>query len=403
MIVCLPRASVCLVCLAASLASGCVTDPADNARKAWWVSRNTPDRNWLGLQRRERPSPKLALSYAQYAADSGNHEQARQSYETVLKDDPSSVDAIIGLARLDQLAGRTEHAEKGFQKALKLRPGNPAAHDALGQFYAAQKRWPESIQHLNEAVLAAPDEKTYRYHFAVALASTGDVPRALQQFSLTIGEAEAHYNVGHILYERGDVVEAERQFLAALLKQPNLQVAQQMLDEIRGAQGSQRILTASASAPPQRERSVQLAGTPPADPPVNAAFHELPHSPAESTPRPAPRPQTAAQEIPFGEPPAVEPAAPHSPLAPPIAPVESAPFPHDPQSVGPEAFSADSLDPPQWNGGDARRFRPTRGSRNSQAPEPPAWPGRSTPTADDATPYGQPAAPRATEPQPYRR
>jgi len=422
----LRRTSVCVLCLAASLAGGCVTDPADNARKAWWVSRNNPDRGWLGLQRQKTPPPKLALSYAQYAADSGNFDKARQSYEMVLKDDPRSVDAIIGLARLDQLGGRTEHAEKGFQKALKLRPGDPAALDALGQFYAAQKRWPDAIQHLNAAVLGEPNEKTYRYHFAVALASAGDAPRALQQFAMTVGEAEAHYNVGHILYERGDLAEAERQFLAAVLKQPNLEVAQQMLEEIRGAQGEHQILPASASAPPQRERRVQLSGAPPVEPPVNAAFHELPHAPNERATRPAPNaplPQRQASnvEIPFGEPPApvespapIQPApiqpSPQTHMPPPASspPATSPPAYHESIPRGYEASPADSLEPPQWNGGDARRSPATR-SRASRtaagAPEPPAWPGRSAAPSDEPSPFSQrPAvAPRATEPQPYHR
>ena len=58
-----------------------------------------------------------------------------------------------------------------------------------------------------------------------SLASSGDVNRALPLFAQTVGEAEAHYNVGYILYEKGDATGAERQFLAAVLKKPGLESA----------------------------------------------------------------------------------------------------------------------------------------------------------------------------------
>ena len=111
-----------------------------------------------------------------------------------------------------------------------------AAMHALGQFYASQQRWPEAVTQLNRSMLSAPTEKKYRYDLAVALVHTGDVNTALSHFLRTVGDAEAHYNVGLILHEEGKLREAEAQMLRAVTKKPELHEAQYWLDEIRREQ-----------------------------------------------------------------------------------------------------------------------------------------------------------------------
>ena len=71
-----------------------------------------------------------------------------------LKENPKSLEAKLGLARLDQLAGLTAEAEAGFQKALKSRPDDPLALNALGQFYASQKNWNKALPLLEKAAEA---------------------------------------------------------------------------------------------------------------------------------------------------------------------------------------------------------------------------------------------------------
>src|SRR5579863_3665327 len=89
-------------------------------------------------------APKSQLAYANLMVSQGDRDEARRSYEKVLATDARSVDAIIGLARLDELAGRTAEAEAGFQKAIRMEPRTGRTLDALGQFYVDQKRWDEA-------------------------------------------------------------------------------------------------------------------------------------------------------------------------------------------------------------------------------------------------------------------
>ena len=176
---------------------------------------------------------KLPLAYARWQEQLGNFTEAKSSYERLLDSNPKSPEAIVGLARIDQLAGRTFEAERGFHRAMKMRPDDPAVMDAFGQFYASQERWNDAIGMLQKATQKAPTEPDYRYHLAVAMARSGDIDASRPHFAKTVGDAESHYNIGYILYERGQLEQAEQEFLQAILKKPQLDEAQAMYDEVR--------------------------------------------------------------------------------------------------------------------------------------------------------------------------
>jgi Tfp pilus assembly protein PilF len=194
---------------------------------------------------------KLHLAYARWQEQLGNIVEARESYELALGDDPKSIDAVLGLARLDQLNGRTAEAEQRYLKVLKLKPNDPNVLDAVGQFYASQERWNEAIGMLKQAMLIAPQATTYRYDLAVVLARSGRITESLPHFSRTVGDAEAHYNIGYILYEQGDLGSAERQFQQALLARPNLAEAQRMYDVVRRDQAQRQMFADNRPPAPQ--------------------------------------------------------------------------------------------------------------------------------------------------------
>lgn len=240
---------------------------------------------------------KLHLSYARWQHQEGNLQEAEKSYRTALEHNPKSVDAIIGLARLDQLAGRLSKAEHGFHQALKINPNNAHALDALGQFYASQKRWNEAVETLNKAMIAAPHEPAYRFHLAVALARSGQINRAMPHFVKTVGEAEAHFNAGYILYENGNLPAARAQLTQAVLKKPELTQAQLLLDEVTQdtrdqmigssapagqsapapvIQGGERRSAPPAHNEPQQRPAVARANRPAANPAQGAGWYPTP-------------------------------------------------------------------------------------------------------------------------------
>jgi tetratricopeptide (TPR) repeat protein len=181
---------------------------------------------------------ELNLAYARWMEDVGNLMVARSKYSEVAEAKPKNLEAALGLARIDQLSGRSHEAEQGFLKALKMAPGSPEALHALGQFYAYDQRWPQAVEQLKRAMLAAPAEKSYRYDLAVAMVHMGDINGALPHFVRTVGDAEAHYNVGLILKDEGKLAEAHEHLLLAVTKRPDLHQAQYWLDEVRRMQES---------------------------------------------------------------------------------------------------------------------------------------------------------------------
>jgi tetratricopeptide (TPR) repeat protein len=182
------------------------------------------------------PEPKktteLSLAYARWMEGVGSLIEARRHYQEVVDEHPEHVDALLGLARIDQLSGRTQEAEQGFLAALRVQPDSAVVLYSLGKFYESQERWSEAAGSLNKAMLAAPTEEQYRYDLAVSLVHTGNVRAAETQFVRCVGDAAAHYNIGLILHEMGQTDAAEQQMLMAVTKEPNLQNAQYWLDEI---------------------------------------------------------------------------------------------------------------------------------------------------------------------------
>lgn len=193
---------------------------------------------------------RLKVAYGRLMEESGQTVEARKSYQSALEHQPKEIEAILGLARLDQAAGNIEQAEAGFRKAVKLAPNSSQTQYSLGQFYGAQERWDEAVDALTKAMLAEPDETQTRYALAVALVHTGHVEAALPHFIRTIGDAEAHYNVGLILQQKGRLEDSERHFALAVSKKPELVAAQNWLAQVR--QQRQAPTTAPQNLTPSR-------------------------------------------------------------------------------------------------------------------------------------------------------
>lgn len=215
---------------------------------------------------------KFYITHGQLQEKMGDLNAARSSYEVALGQNPKSVEAVLGLARLDQVAGRKAAAEKGFQKALEMSPDDPKVRANIGQFYAAEEKWDQAIALLNDAVKSAPADKTIRYQLGIAMASAGDYQGAMPHLIRAVGEAEAHYNIGYILRDRGQLQASEQQFLQAVLLKPEFNEAQYWLDEIRREKENRLMLAGvTNSATAGKQAGAQQASYSKASPKKTAA------------------------------------------------------------------------------------------------------------------------------------
>ncbi|WP_437203223.1 tetratricopeptide repeat protein [Planctomicrobium sp. SH664] len=226
-------------CVLSFTAAGCISISPEGATFSFRnLNKSKVEQASFSREAEEMlPEPKhpekLKLAYARLMEESGKYPEARTHYLSALEDDSRNVEALIGAARMEMQLGGAANAEKHLKKAIKAAPDNAEAQFTLGMFYASQQKWEESISPLTKAMLASPNETRYRYQLAVSLVHKGDVDAALPHFIRTIGDAEAHYNVGLILQEEGRLDDAERHFLIAVNKKPELTQAQNWLAHLR--------------------------------------------------------------------------------------------------------------------------------------------------------------------------
>lgn len=225
------------LCLGTVFSSGCITVSSPsfskNAGKKSKILQASYEENIPETPGDPENPEQLQLAYARWMEEINDVVEARKHYSAVTQTQPENVEAILGLARLDQVTGQYAEAEQKFKRSIRISPDSPIAQYSLGQFYASQQRWDESREPLTAAMLADPENTTYRYQLAVALVHTNDIASALPHFIRTIGDAEGHYNVGLILHEEKRFDEAEKHFLLAVTKKPELQIAQQWLVRLR--------------------------------------------------------------------------------------------------------------------------------------------------------------------------
>lgn len=175
----------------------------------------------------------LQLAYARWQEHLGNADEARGAYQTALKKNPKSVEALVGLARLDELSQLPKLAERGYQEALKTHPKSALAMHALGKFYVNQERWKEGTHYLEMAARAESNNTRYQYDLGLALAQQGQYSAALEPMSVAIGEAEAHYNIGYLLKEAGRTQEARSYFQQAVALNPEMSQAEHWLKGLK--------------------------------------------------------------------------------------------------------------------------------------------------------------------------
>lgn len=192
---------------------------------------------------------RVDLSYAGFQAQLGNLDEARAAYGRVLDADDDSLAAVLGLARLDELAGRNEQAERNFRRAVEIAPNDPRCLTAVANFYANQERHPEAIAMYRRAVALAPDDTNVAYGLGLALARTDQPDAALPHLTAAIGAAAAHYNVGYLALERGQLARAEKAFLQASVLDPELADAVVMLDEVRRLDEAQGLIAKNRPQP----------------------------------------------------------------------------------------------------------------------------------------------------------
>lgn len=98
----------------------------------------------------------------------GNIDQAADYYRRLLEADPHNAFALAGLIGLHTQMNPAE-AEMRLKQALSTQPDSAPLNFGLGNLCAAAKRWPEAQQAYFKAVTADPGNPDYLFNLAVSL------------------------------------------------------------------------------------------------------------------------------------------------------------------------------------------------------------------------------------------
>jgi tetratricopeptide (TPR) repeat protein len=157
-------------------------------------------------------------------AELGRTKEAKAQFDIVLKDDPQSVQGLIGMANLLVEEGRTEEVIALCKRTLSLDERNSQAHTLLGEVYVARKEPDAALPHFEKAVAIQPKLTRNRLNLAGALIEVGQYGRAKALLNEIIGEHPrfpfAHFNLGLLYDDQRRFEEARSAYAAEVAAYP---------------------------------------------------------------------------------------------------------------------------------------------------------------------------------------
>lgn len=226
----------------------------------------------------------------QLAESKGNSATAIKQYTRALEVDARHLPSLISLARLHDRENKFTEAERLYRQAIEAEPENAMAYNDLGLCLARHDRDEEAIVALRHAVSLEPDRALYRNNLATVLVDLGRVQEAWNELSGAHAPAVAHYNLGYLLYEKGDRAQAREQLLLACQSDSGLTQAHDMLARLDDTAATPRekvrahVQDAVAGTPDARTAITPVAMKNTARemrriPPTDSGFDETPSPP----------------------------------------------------------------------------------------------------------------------------
>jgi len=171
----------------------------------------------------------------------GNYPAAEKQYVAALKADNNNVPAMLQLARLYDRQEKYREAVQVYQHAIKLAPRNPVALNDLALCYARRNELRNAVANLERAIAVSPRNQLYRNNLATVLVEMNNPRSAFEHLSAVNSEAIAHYNIGVLLYKKGDTASAGGHLQQAAAKDPSLTQATALLARLSPAGGTRTV------------------------------------------------------------------------------------------------------------------------------------------------------------------
>ncbi len=124
---------------------------------------------WVAKHQNDKLATKV-LAEVQHR--SGNYVAARQTYNKVIKNDPTDASSLNNFASL-LMQLKDGEAQAMAERAVKLAPEHPAYLDTLGWILVSKGQVDSGLRYLREARLRDPENADIRLHLSYALSKNG--------------------------------------------------------------------------------------------------------------------------------------------------------------------------------------------------------------------------------------
>jgi len=229
---------------------------------------------------------KTLVAYARMKEDNEEYAEARDRYREIMVAYPDSVQAQLGLARIEMATGRFEQAEEQLASLVRQRPEDPEVRMVQGLLYSRLEDWDRCIESFQQASELKPDDQGPRFELGVAYVKAGRVNEALPHLKFAVGESAAMYNVGYILQEQGQSQEAAGWYREALAHHPDARTAsraEQALARMENPDSSRTSNSVIASAKARSNRPGQSSAFRNASAPVQGGTTASPFQTASAS------------------------------------------------------------------------------------------------------------------------
>lgn len=159
----------------------------------WYFRDPTPDRVRQAI-RFDPGNPTYYVALAgliQYSSEGSDLDQVVRLYETATRLSPHQANYWAKLAGVYELAGRTEDAQRGFERARQLFPNSPDINWQLANFYLRTGKTREALPALQKVLLGDPQLR--RQTFDLSWRGTEDASLILAEMIPPNGEILFQY------------------------------------------------------------------------------------------------------------------------------------------------------------------------------------------------------------------
>jgi tetratricopeptide (TPR) repeat protein len=158
-------------------------------------------------------------------------EEAKPFFDSLVQRFPRDVDAFDIRGRFYYFLGNHQVARNCWESGLKLNPQDPYCLNGLGLIHQAENDFESALAKFQQALVAKPKDYTLQLHVAKALVRLGRLDEAITSaercLELSPDSVEAWELLGQTYQTNGQILEARQAFEQALHRTPQSFIAQQ--------------------------------------------------------------------------------------------------------------------------------------------------------------------------------